>query len=93
MNAISITGRLATDPEQRDDNIVSFIIAVARDAESDDFFNVKTAYSQAEFCLANLKKGNRVAIEGAIRQNIEHPVKKSERNPGVSIIVRHIEAI
>ena len=93
MNAVQLVGRMATDPELREvtggSKVCSFILAVDRNAEEADFFRIKAWNSQAEAAAQYLSKGQRVAVEGSLRQE-NYETDGVERH-SVSVIARRLE--
>jgi single-strand DNA-binding protein len=72
MNVISVTGRLTADVElkqtQNGTSVCSFTLAVQRPKVSDttDFLNFVAWRNQAEFIWKYFKKGDMIAITGAL---------------------------
>ncbi len=93
MNTVQLVGRLATDPEIReiwnDNKVCNFLLAVDRNSEETDFFRIKAWNSQAEAAAKYLSKGQRVAVEGSLRQDTYE--KDGVEHHAVSVIARKIE--
>lgn len=75
INQVILLGRLTRDPEQRTTasgkNVVSFSIAVDRQAQDDqaDFFNITAWDKLGDLVMQYLSKGRRVLIQGRLRQD------------------------
>jgi single-strand DNA-binding protein len=76
LNVVVLTGRLTADPELKTTNngtsVCSFTIAVERrykqgEERQADFINIVTWRSSAEFVSKYFKKGQMIAVEGAIQ--------------------------
>lgn len=95
MNKIVVIGNLTRDPElstsESGVTYCRFGIAVPRrfGKEEANFFNVTVWRQQAENCHRYLKKGNKVAISGAV--NIDNYEKDGERRTSVTIDADNVE--
>jgi single-strand DNA-binding protein len=95
VNSVSLTGNLATDIELRefgeDKRRATFRIAVHRPSKSDetDFFSVTTWDRQAELCAEHLSKGQKVGVEGWLRQHTWEA--EGERRSLVEVVARRVE--
>jgi single-strand DNA-binding protein len=77
MNKVFLMGRLGGDPVQKDTKtgkkVVTFSLATSRKSkdrgEVTQWHHVVTWGVQAEHCMAYLKKGQSVLVEGTIRTN------------------------
>jgi single-strand DNA-binding protein len=76
LNVVVLTGRLTADPELKTTNngtsVCSFTIAVERrykqgEERQADFINIVAWRSSAEFVSKYFKKGQMIAVEGAIQ--------------------------
>ena len=73
INQVILLGRLTRDPEQRTTasgkNVVSFSIAVDRQDDQADFFNITAWDKLGDLVMQYLSKGRRVLIQGRLRQD------------------------
>lgn len=74
MNNFTFIGRLVRDPEIResatnDTLIAKYTIAVQRDKDTADFFNITAFNKTAEFVEEFLTKGTKVAITGRVQND------------------------
>lgn len=96
MNHVVLIGRLTQDPEMRYTPsgvaVTKFTLAVNRsfkNAEGEreaDFIPVVAWRKLAEVCAENIKKGNRVAVQGRVQ------VRHYENNEGRKIYVTEVVA-
>ena len=72
LNSVHLSGRLTADPSNRRSGegraVTSFRIAVHRDADNADFFNVVCFDRLAESVARHLAKSRRVIVEGRMAQ-------------------------
>jgi len=72
LNSVHVSGRLTADPSSRRSGegraVASFRIAVHRDAENADFFNVVCFDRLADSVTKHLAKSRRVIVEGRLAQ-------------------------
>lgn len=74
MNNFTFIGRLVRDPEiyttgANDTLIAKYTIAVQRDKDTADFFNITAFNKTAEFVEKFLTKGTKVAITGRVQND------------------------
>lgn len=99
MNKITLIGNLTADPEevqsQNGNAICKFNVAVTRPypnadgSKVADFFPIVVYGAKAENCLKYLKKGNKVALDGAVQ--INQYEKDGQKRIAVSVIANSIE--
>lgn len=98
MNSVSLVGRLTADPDIRYANngeelcIASFSIAINRNKDDVDFFNVTAFRSTAEFIEKYFRKGMRVGVEGRLQQN-RYKDKDGNNRSVVQIIANRVEIL
>jgi single-strand DNA-binding protein len=72
LNSVHVSGRLTADPSSRRSgegrSVASFRLAVHRDAENADFFNVVCFDRLADSVSRHLTKSRRVIVEGRLAQ-------------------------
>lgn len=92
LNHVCLMGRLTADPElkqtQSGVNVLSCCIAVDRDydREQTDFINLVAWRQSAEFAARYFKKGQLIAVEGAIRtRNYED--REGKRRTAFEVVV------
>lgn len=72
LNSVHLSGRLTADPAARRSGegraVTSFRLAVHRDADNADFFNVVCFDRLAESVAKHLAKSRRVIVEGRMAQ-------------------------
>jgi single-strand DNA-binding protein len=72
LNSVHLSGRLTADPSARRSGegraVTSFRLAVHRDADNADFFNVVCFDRLAESVARHLGKSRRVIVEGRVAQ-------------------------
>ena len=72
LNSVHLSGRLTADPSARRSGegraVTSFRLAVHRDADNADFFNVVCFDRLAESVAKHLGKSRRVIVEGRMAQ-------------------------
>ena len=96
MNKIILIGNLTKDPELKElptgTTICHFGLAVKRDFSEDatDFFNIVVWQAQAKVCSEYLKKGNKVAIVGAL-QNRTYEDRDGNKRTTTEIVAREVE--
>ena len=99
MNKVILIGNLTRDPEVTESasgvSICRFAIAVSRDYATNgnretDYFNITTFNKTAENCGKYLKKGNKVAVYGAI-QNSSYEDKDGIKRTSTSIVANEVE--
>ena len=88
-------GRLSRDPEVRitqDGNttVARFGIAVDRQRDKADFFNVTAFNKTAEFVEKYLKKGTKIGLEGQLRTD-EYTNRDGQKVTSVFILADKIE--
>lgn len=73
MNNFTFIGRLVRDPEIRttgnDTLIARYTLAVQRDKDTADFFNIVAFNKTAEFAEKFLRQGTKVAITGRVQND------------------------
>ena len=77
INKIILIGNVGRDPEDKSKNqsrsLSVFSLAVSewskKNGESTQWFNIKSFNKSAEYVLNNVKKGNRIYIEGKVKQD------------------------
>ena len=73
MNNFTFIGRLVKEPEiyttGANNTLAKYTIAVQRDKDTADFFNITAFNKTAEFVEKFLKKGTKVAITGRVQNN------------------------
>lgn len=71
MNVVVLMGRLCADPELKHTNsgkaVTSFRLAVSRDKEKTDYFDIVAWEHTAEFICKYFSKGSLIAIEGSLQ--------------------------
>jgi single-strand DNA-binding protein len=94
MNIVHLLGRLTGDPETREtpDNklIARFNIAVQRNKDNSDFFNVTAWEKTAEFVRDYFQKGERIIVHGSIH-NANYTDKNGKKQYMVDIIADRLE--
>lgn len=95
MNKWMGIGRLSRDPEVRitqDGNttVARFGIAVDRQRDKADFFNVTAFNKTAEFVEKYLKKGTKIGLEGQLRTD-EYTNRDGQKVTSVYILADKIE--
>lgn len=99
MNKLIMSGRLCADPEMRvgasGNAIVSFNLAVdrrfKRDGDADaDFFKCVAFGKTAEFIEHYFHKGNKILIEGEVRNN-NYTDKDGKMVYGTQILISQVE--
>jgi single-strand DNA-binding protein len=100
MNKVIMMGRLTADPDVRfgagnNTQVTRFSIAVdrrfKREGDPDaDFFNCVTFGKTAEFVEKYFRKGNRILIEGEVRNN-NYTNKEGQKVYGTEISVNSVE--
>ncbi|MCR5144526.1 MAG: single-stranded DNA-binding protein [Lachnospiraceae bacterium] len=100
MNRVIMMGRLTADPDVRfgagnNTQVTRFSIAVdrrfKREGDPDaDFFNCVTFGKTAEFVEKYFRKGNRILIEGEVRNN-NYTNKEGQKVYGTEINVNSVE--
>lgn len=95
MNKWMGIGRLTRDPEVRitqDGNttVARFGIAVDRQRDKADFFNVTAFNKTAEFVEKYLKKGTKIGLEGQLRTD-EYTNRDGQKVTSVYILADKIE--
>jgi hypothetical protein len=66
MNLVAVIGEVAGPVEEGGDGVVRFTVAVAGRGEHPDRLAVQARRAQAASCLAYLRAGHRVAVEGRV---------------------------
>jgi single-strand DNA-binding protein len=95
MNAVILTGNLATDVELRefgdDKRLATFVLAVDRVSKDDaaDFFRVAAWDQQAQLCADYLAKGRKIGVEGRLRHHTWEDGQ--EKRSRVEVVARRIE--
>jgi single-strand DNA-binding protein len=95
MNAVILTGNLATDVELRefgdDKRLATFVLAVDRASKEDaaDFFRVAAWDQQAQLCADYLAKGRKIGVEGRLRHHTWEDGE--EKRSRVEVVARRIE--
>jgi single-strand DNA-binding protein len=95
VNCVTLTGNLATDVELRefadDKHRATFRLAVHRPSKEDDtdFFRVAAWDRQADLCAEHLTKGQKVGVEGWLRQHTWET--DGEKRSMVEVVARRVE--
>ena len=104
LNKVLIIGRLTRDPEirflQSGTTVASFTLAVNRNykdkngnwQEESYFFDIETYGQLAERLGKQLSKGNKVLIEGSLRQD-KWETKAGEKRSKVKIVAEKVNLI
>ena len=102
MNRVFLSGNLTRDPEikvsEKGTSIALFSLAVNRFyrkregelTKDTHFFQVEAFSRQAEICQQYLKKGQKVVIEGRLRQQ-SWEAKDGSRRSKISVITEQIQ--
>lgn len=99
LNVVVLTGRLTADPElkttQSGVSVCSFCIAVERRYKSgedrvSDFINIVAWRSSAEFVSKHFKKGQMIAIEGAI-QTRKYQDKDGNNRTAFEVLANNVQ--
>ena len=102
MNRVFLSGNLTRDPEikvsEKGTSIALFSLAVNRFYRNREgeltkdthFFQVEAFSRQAEICQQYLKKGQKVVIEGRLRQQ-SWEAKDGSRRSKISVITEQIQ--
>lgn len=97
MNNIQILGRLTKDPELRYSQsgkaMLQFSIAVNRNKEEADFFECMAFEKTAETISNYVKKGQRILIDGRLRQGRWKDQQTGENRTMVEIVVNRFDFI
>ncbi len=97
MNVVVLVGRLTDNPELRHTNsnisVTRFSIAVDRGYKSGeerqaDFINIVAWRQTAEFITTYFKKGQRIGIEGSLRQN-SYTDKDGNKRTSYEVVVNN----
>ena len=88
MNSVSLIGRFTADPEIRyldsGKAVAKFSIAVNRNREESDFFDVEAWEKTAEVIGQYCKKGSQVGVSGSLHQERWKECDSLMVNHGVS---------
>jgi single-strand DNA-binding protein len=72
MNSVALIGRLIADPEIRyfesGKSITKFILAVSRNREEADFFELEAWEKTAEIVSQYCRKGSKIGVSGSLHQ-------------------------
>lgn len=99
LNVVVLTGRLCSDPELKTTNngtaVCSFTIAVDRrykagEERQADFINIVAWRSSAEFVSKYFKKGQMIAIEGAI-QTRKYQDKNGNNRTAFEVLANNVQ--
>lgn len=96
MNVVMLIGRLTRDPEQRmtqsGSQLASFTIAVDRHDKdrTADFISCTAWNKTADTVIRYLKKGSKVGVQGAIRQNT-YDGRNGEKQTRYDVLVDRVE--
>jgi len=93
MNIVHLLGRLVADPELRttpNGSVANFRIAVQRNWEQSDFFNVTAWNKTAEFVCGYFKKAERIIVHGSVR-NSDYTDKDGKKQYKIEIIADRLE--
>jgi single-strand DNA-binding protein len=92
MNRIILTGRITKDLEIKqagETNILNFSLAVYRDKDNTDFFDCTAFNKTAELIVQYCKKGSKILVSGALRNNnYEKDGKKVYQN---NVVINEVE--
>lgn len=93
MNMVCIIGRLTADTELKTTNtgksVVSFSVAVNKDKEHADFFDVVAWNKTAELVNRYFHKGDMIAIEGRLSSRVWED-RNGNKRTAVEIIASHV---
>ena len=93
MNKVCLLGRLTKDPEytmtQNGKAVVTFSLAVRRDADKADFFDMVAFKGTAEHIRKWFRKGQLCAITGKLSQRVWE--KDGKKYSKVEVIVEEID--
>ena len=94
MNIIHLLGRLVNDPDFRSTPNGSpycrFRIAVPRNKEKSDFFNIVAWEKTAEFAEKYFRKGERIIVHGSLR-NSDYTDKDGKKQYSFEIVADRLE--
>ena len=99
LNVVVLTGRLTADPELKTTNsgisVCSFTIAVDRrykqgEERQADFINIVAWRSSAEFVSKYFKKGQAIAVEGAI-QTRKYQDKDGNNRTSFEVVANNVQ--
>ena len=102
MNCVQVIGRITADPEvkvsQSGKSILSFSLAVQRDYKNrsgeydTDFFRCVAYKSSADYLGKYAKKGDMLAVSGALRQNT-YENREGKKVSSVEISVSSVQIL
>ena len=102
MNCVQVIGRITADPEvkvsQSGKSILSFSLAVQRDYKNrsgeydTDFFTCVAYQSSADYLGKYAKKGDMLAVAGALRQNT-YENREGKKVSSVEISVSSVQIL
>lgn len=95
MNKVILSGRITNELEIKIANekeILSFGLAVQRDKEKTDFINITAFGKTAEIVANNCNKGDKIMLEGSIRQSTFKD-KDGNNRVNYSVIMERLEFI
>lgn len=92
-NKIMIGGHLTKDPEMRQTqagkSVATFSVAVRKDANTTDFFDVVSWEAQAEFVCRHFKKGSAIFVDGELH-NRKWEDKNGNKRVSAEITARNV---
>lgn len=102
MNSVNLTGNLAVDPELKQTksgkDVCTIRVAVSRIGKNDegryesDFFSVQCWDQTARFVSTYLKKGDKIAVSGEMRER-NYTAQDGSKRYTVEVVASRVESL